>query len=480
MKFKMNLNCSEKVKNDFIKVMQTLSLPKEKFGILLGYSGGADSAALLSLLHQNREKFNFELYALHVNHMIRGAEADRDEEFCREECKNLSVLFEVFKADVPALAKKFKTGLEETARNVRYKAFNDIALNLSKNTGLEFYIATAHNADDNIETILFNLTRGSSLSGICGIKAKRENIIRPIIFSSKEEICGYCEENGVKYITDSTNFDKNYTRNKLRHDVLPVLRDINPSLNSAVSRLCLSLNRDNDYLNQVAEDFASKHFNSGKLPLDSFNDLHDSIKARVLAIMLDKVGCGEFFEVHISSLLDLCNVAKPHSRLDLPDSITATIESGSLFFLKDYTQSKALELNISFGYGINEIAETGDIIARFDNDDKENIEIFKNIYKKFIQTEITSATIKGALSLRSRKPGDIYNINGVNRKLKKLLWELEPDLTRRNSTVLVCDEDGILWIPGLRSRTGTHPESNEKCQIFFFVDRKDMKRKKGI
>ncbi|MBE6606179.1 MAG: tRNA lysidine(34) synthetase TilS [Ruminococcaceae bacterium] len=474
MKFKMNFNYSEKVKNDFIKVMKTLSLPKEKFGILVGYSGGADSAALLSLLYDNRERFNFELYALHVNHMIRGDEADRDQEFCRKACEKLSVWFDVFSADVPALAKNQKTGLEETARNIRYKAFNDISQNLSKDTGLKFYIATAHNADDNTETILFNLTRGSSLSGICGIKAKRQNIIRPIINSSKEEICGYCEENGIKYITDSTNFDKKYTRNKLRHNVLPVLREINPSLNSAVSRLCLSLSRDNDYLNQVADEFISKNSDSKKLPLESFNRLHDSIKTRVLSIMLYKAGCGEFFEVHISSLLELCYWGKPHSRLDMPNGVTAIIESGNLLFKNNYTESKVCDFNISFEYGVNKIAATGDVIARFDVNDTENIEIFKNIYKKFIQTKITSATIKGALSLRSRRPGDRYNINGVNRKLKKLLWEFESDLTSRNSAVLVCDEDGILWIPGLRSRTGTHPANGENYQIFFFVNSKDI------
>ncbi len=466
----MHSKATKCVTDNFFVSMSTMSLPKDKFGILLAFSGGADSCALLSLLHEYREKFNYTLCALHVNHMIRGLEADRDENFCRERCDELKVPFYLHKADVPALAKELKSGIEETAREVRYGVLEETAAKLHNDTGLKFYIATAHNADDNVETILFNLTRGSSLSGICGIKAMRENIIRPLLLSSKSEIFGYCEENGVKYITDSTNADTTYTRNKLRNKVVPVLREINPALTTSVSRLSASLSYDNDYLTSVSDNFIAANVSDNSVSLKALSELHPSIRSRVIYSLLKDIGARETYEIHLDSIFKLCDCAVPHTSLDLPSGITAHIESGKLVLRKGYTPGAAPEFYLPFEYGINKIPDSGDVIARFEGDDKDNIEKFKNIYKKFIQTDITSATIKGALSLRSRKPGDTFNINGVNRKLKKLLWEIEPDIQKRDALPLVCDEDGILWIPGTRSRTGTFPRDNETYQTFFYVD----------
>ena len=462
---------ARRVNENFIETMKSFSLPGEPFSILLGFSGGADSSALFSLLHANSVRFGYTLYAVHVNHMIRGEEADRDENFCRECCAECGVKFFVHKADVPTLAHIGKRGLEETARDVRYSAFDELSKKIAAETGGTVLIATAHNADDNAETVLFNLVRGSALSGLCGIAPRRGNIIRPLILSTKDEILVYCEENGIKYITDSTNTDTAYTRNKLRHNVMPILREINPSLSRAISRTAALLTADDDYMNRFAENFVKQNMKDGKLPLSSLEPLHPAIKSRVLYCILKSKGVKNCADTHVDAVSKLCEKAVPHSKADLPGKITAVIENGALTF--SYTMSSenkdTLDYLIPLPFGITEIHQTGAVFARFDSNDKENIEKFKNIYKIFIQTLITSDKIKGALHLRSRKAGDVCNINGVNRKLKKLLWELEAEPAERDLLPLLCDEGGVLWVPGARSRTGTYPTQGEASQTFFYV-----------
>lgn len=459
--------------------MKSLSLPEEPFSILLGFSGGADSSALFSLLHANSARFGYTLYAVHVNHMIRGEEADRDENFCRERCNECGVKFFVHKADVPALAHDSKRGLEETARDVRYAVFDELCEKLAAETGGTVLTATAHNADDNAETVLFNLVRGSALSGLCGIAPRRGDIIRPLILSTKDEILVYCEENVIKYITDSTNSDTSYTRNKIRLSVMPILREINPSLSRAISRTATLLSDDDDYMNRSADYFIKQNVKDGKLALSTLAQLHPAIRSRVICSILKARGVKDCSDTHVAAVLELCNKAVPHSKADLPCKITAVIENGALTFSEKNPAEKkdTSEYYIPLPFGITEIQQTGAVFARFESNDKENIEKFKNIYKIFIQTLITSDKIKGALHLRPRKAGDVCNINGVNRKLKKLLWEVETNPAERDVLPLLCDDSGVLWIPGARSRTGTYPTQWETSQTFFYVKPRDAKLK---
>ncbi len=470
---------SMRVNEKFLDVMDSLSLPHGHFSILLAFSGGADSSALLALLDKYARKYGYALHALHVNHMIRAGEADRDAEFCCRVCKAMGIPFLLNTFDVPGIARESKCGIEEAARNVRYEALMSAASKISGDTGADTLIATAHNADDNTETVLFNLVRGSALTGLCGIDTQRDNIIRPLISSTKEEIFDYCEENGIEYITDSTNTDTAYTRNKLRHKVIPVLREINPSLTRAISRSCASLKADEDCLWSMAEAFLSEYCHNRQIPLCSLTPLHKAIRSRVIYRFLSENGVGDLGEVHVSSVNRLCDVARAHSAIELPGKYIAAIEQGHLCIKKreSSANSAKAEFDFDFLYGINRIDSTGDIIARFDASDRDNIEKIKNVYKKSIQTQIASAKIEGALRVRSRRAGDTFMLNGVNRKLKKLLWELIPEVSMRNTLPLVCDEDGILWVPGTHSRTGSFGSENENTQIFFYVKNQDTDRK---
>ena len=191
--------------------------------VLVALSGGADSTALLHFLYSVKEKYNLTILAAHLNHGIRGEEADRDERFCKILCEKYNIPFYSKTLDIPALSKQRGVSEELCGRDERYAFLGTLA------EAHNARIATAHNADDNAETLIFNLARGSSLRGAAGIPPKRGRIIRPLIEVTRAQIEEYCAENGLDFVTDSTNLGDEYTRNKIRHHVIPVLRELKVS-----------------------------------------------------------------------------------------------------------------------------------------------------------------------------------------------------------------------------------------------------------
>ncbi|MDE7226195.1 MAG: tRNA lysidine(34) synthetase TilS, partial [Ruminococcus sp.] len=208
--------------------------------VICGLSGGADSVCLLLSLLRLSEDMGFSVEAVHVNHCLRGEESDRDENFCRQLCLMLNVLFTAVSCDVGSHAESESISLEQAARDMRYQALQRIA------DGKK--IATAHNADDNIETILLNLVRGSGIKGLSGIPPVRGNIIRPLLTISRNEIEEYLSSENQDYVTDSTNLTDDYTRNKIRHNVIPVLKTINSSLADTTARTAEVLRSENDFI----------------------------------------------------------------------------------------------------------------------------------------------------------------------------------------------------------------------------------------
>ena len=240
------------VRRKFRSTIDEYDMLRGVSGVLVGYSGGADSSALLRLFSEECGKRGLYLKAVHVHHGIRGDEADRDAEFCKETAERLGVDFELIKADIPELARLSGKGIEETARDFRYSEFLRI---LSSDDRLDV-VSTAHNSDDNAETLLFNLIRGSGVSGLSGIPPSRPlgeyGIIRPLIGVSKKEIVDFCESEGIDFIHDSTNDDTAYTRNFIRHDIMPRIKKLNPSFDEAVSRLAKTARADDDCLDELA------------------------------------------------------------------------------------------------------------------------------------------------------------------------------------------------------------------------------------
>ena len=299
-------------------------------GILLGLSGGPDSMCLLDLLLAG----GYPVTAVHVNHMIRGAEADRDEEFCRTAAAERGIPFIPFRRDVPAAVKPGGKGLEEAARDARYACFAEAA----EKTGIRV-IATAHNSDDNAETVLFNLARGCSARGACGIPPSRPFpeagdgavIVRPILGISKSEVLAYCAEKGIKYVTDSTNSDISYSRNLIRLTVIPRLREINPSFGRALLGFCASLREDADSLDSEAGNFVSS---GGCSAPGAAASLPDPVLSRAILFSARAAGASP----ERRHVLELADAVREHRScaVTLPGSVRGEVtRDGRILFRRD-------------------------------------------------------------------------------------------------------------------------------------------------
>ncbi len=212
---------------NFIKRHQLLFGAKK---ILIGLSGGADSVFALHFFSKYQKKYGIEISAVHINHNLRGAEAERDENFCRNLCSKLHVEFSSVNVDVKIFAKKNKKSIEEAARILRYKKFKEI----SEQTNSDL-IVTAHNNNDNTETVLLNIVNGSGLDGLSGIPVKRDIIIRPFLCVSKSDILSYLKNEKIKFVKDSSNQNIDFDRNYIRKRIIPNLKNnLNPSLDKVV------------------------------------------------------------------------------------------------------------------------------------------------------------------------------------------------------------------------------------------------------
>lgn len=211
--------------------------------VVAALSGGADSVSLLHALKQLSEQLGIEVSACHINHHIRGEESDRDMRFCEELCDTLHIPLVIREANVTELQQKHES-LEECARRVRYDFFAEVSEGRK--------LATAHNSNDCAETVLLNMMRGTGLKGLCGVPPVRGNIIRPLIYCTRAEVEEYCSANGLSWVTDSTNLNVDYTRNKIRHIILPEMLKINGSLFSTMNRMEHSLRSDSDFLEEMA------------------------------------------------------------------------------------------------------------------------------------------------------------------------------------------------------------------------------------
>lgn len=428
--------------------------------ILAGFSGGADSSALLRMLKSYSEKSGAEIFAAHINHGIRGEEADRDERHCRDVCERLGIRLFVLHADLPAIAKERGESLETAARNVRYEFFEKIMT--ENHIPL---LATAHNANDNLETMIFNLCRGASLSGLCGIPETRPcvggAVIRPILRMSREQILDYCEKNSISFVTDSTNTDTDYTRNMIRAEVIPALRRINSGAVRNSARLSSSLCQDARYLESVKDSFLEELDEKFSVETEKLNGAPDAIASRALVSLYSDICGGSLERVHVEAMRDLSRNATPHSSVTLPDGIEAVIEDGCLCLRKKEEKTKIEHYSLPLYEGSNRISQTNcEIVIT-------NSQNTKNVYKNSIQISLESAKIKGELYARSRLPQDKILMGGMHKSVKKLLCDKKIPLSLRPRLPIICDGDGIVAIPMVGVRDGVRG-STKKISVVIF------------
>ena len=413
-------------------------LERIKSGVLIGLSGGADSVMLIIVLCALRHKIgNFPILAVHVNHMIRGLESDRDEEFSRNIAERLGISFVSEKVDIPYIAKSKGLSIEEAARDARYSIFSKI---LSSRSDIST-IAVAHNATDNVETVIFNILRGAGTKGAAGIPPVRENIIRPLINVSKADIVLALDSVGIEYVTDSSNLENDYSRNYIRNNILPLLTNISLHPEKSISRLSDNLRFDDEYISKEAELFISGR---KKIATKELASLHPSLLYRVLGKMVDSYSVTlEYKHIEIiSSLLDGDNF-----EVSLPGELSFVSERGM-----SYIKAKS-SLASSYVYhltkGKNYIPEYK---ATFYITDQKIDKISLKVYKNSIQADLSSAIIVGSLFVRPKRDGDTVFYNGMTHKLKKLFNDKKIPKSKRPYIPVLCDDKGIVWVPGFGVR----------------------------
>ncbi len=435
--------------------------------VLVAFSGGPDSRTLLHLLAADASKKGYRLYAAHVNHGIRGEEADRDEAFCQSIADAYGIPLFLLHADVPALAEQTGQSVETAARNARYAFFEELLAEHSISI-----LATAHNADDNLETVMFDLLRGCGLDGLCGIPPvrplKNGTLVRPLLAIDRETILAFCREHALSYVTDSTNTDTQYTRNRIRADLIPALRAMDPSVTARVTRTCESLRTDAEYLRHRAEALLLEHRQGYSLPTHVITSAPKAIAARALMLLFRDYTDGIALEqCHVQALLALCAEARPHSSLSLPDGRIATFENGRLCFEKSSPKASPIaDYSVTLGEESNEILQTHcEIVIG-------NSQSTKNVYKKAIRMYFASDKIMGNIVARNRRPGDKIVSGGMHRDVRKLLSEKKIPLAWRSRLPVLCDEQGILAIPSVAVRDGLEasPEQNgvREITVYFF------------
>ena len=255
--------------------------------VCVALSGGADSVSLLAALCSVKGELGVEVCACHLNHGLRGADSDSDEQFCRELCGSMGVSLYAKKIDVSAIVQKHES-VEEAARKARYEFFEEALEHFGGNV-----LATAHNANDNAETVLLNLTRGTGLKGLCGIPPVRKfgrggerRVIRPLIYCERVEIEDYLRSIGQGYVTDKTNLSEDYTRNKIRRRVLTELSGINPSIAGVIGRMTRNLREDSEFLEGLARKALEEAREGRGWNALSLSKLPEPIKARAVRRIL--------------------------------------------------------------------------------------------------------------------------------------------------------------------------------------------------
>lgn len=306
------MNLVEKVR----KNIQDYDLINEKDSIVVGVSGGPDSMLLLHVLNMLKDDMNFKIQVAHINHMIR-KEACFDEELVKKYCNKYDIPCHVLTADVLNEARMLKISTEECGRNIRYDFFNKILNDTHSNK-----IAVAHNLGDNAETMLLNLIRGAGLNGICGMKFKSQNLIRPLLNIDKESIIEYLKENNIEYAIDKTNFENDYTRNYIRNVLVPDLKKVNPNILNTMFRMSDILKKDEAALESITDRktcdiIISECGDSILIDVKKFKELDHNLKGRVVMCILSKLlnntqGIEQIHIKDIIRLLDNCITGKKY------------------------------------------------------------------------------------------------------------------------------------------------------------------------
>ena len=403
--------------------------------VIVGISGGGDSVCLLFLLSKYQKRRPFHLLGIHVNHGIRGQEALRDQEYAKKLCERLGVPFTVYTYSVPAIAQQEKRSLEEAGRMVRRRAFEEKAASLGKKA----VIALAHHENDNAETVLHNLIRGTKAAGMGGIRPIQEigegvAYIRPLLKVTREEIETYLRQQQISWMTDSTNQELEYTRNRIRHRIIPEMEKINPKAVSHIAQAADTFQAIEEYLNGQADmlyrEYVEQRENGYWIRKELFLE-KELMQSYVIRMVLERAADKkqDLTAFHVESILSL-GKGRTGASVSLPGGVLASQVYGDLYVrLPDSGEAplKELELEI-FPW--------------------ENQQILEKTYTKWFDYD----KIKSSLEIRHRKPGDFLTITdtGGRKKIKDYFIDCKIPREEREKLTLLAEGSHILWVVGYR------------------------------
>lgn len=399
--------------------------------ITVALSGGADSVALLYVMQELQKEYSFSLSAAHLNHNLRGEESDRDEEFCKNLCKKLGIPIITESVDVKKSAEKSGESIETAARRIRYDFLSRVA---------KGKIATAHTADDNLETVIFNLSRGTDIAGLSGIPPVRDNIIRPLIFCTREDVENYLSEKGASFCTDSTNYEDNYKRNFIRHNIVPLITEINPSVKTTVVNMCEGIREEKDYIYSNAEALvnSAKVKNGYNATVLSANP-KGLVKNALSKIIKSETGLSADRKT-IDSLYEMVCLGK--GKLNFLGNNFAAVSHSLLTF---GGEGEDFELVLSADMG--EKTVNGYSLSVIDI---ENYKTFQKVHKKLLFTALDYDKIAGVAVARPRRTGDKITPIGAKftKSLKNLYNEKKISTAIRGKIPVIADNCGVIMVSG--------------------------------
>ena len=415
--------------------------------VVCGLSGGADSVALLCSMVELKEKLGINVEALHVNHCLRGAESDGDEAFCRRLCSRLAIPFSAVSCDVRAYSEKNSLSTEEAARILRYDIFKDCSHGKK--------LATAHNANDNLETVILNLARGTGVKGLAGIPPVRDNIIRPLLSVSRNEIEEFLSERSQPYVTDSTNLSDDYTRNMIRHKILPLLNEINSSSVETSVRSIKTIREENAFIDSSVDEAMSRcRFGNRLEGLDAYPPV---IRKRCISRLLAENDLPYFHK----RLEEADHTLMNNGRINISGNLYLSGSNGSIELVTIDNISHSSELNIEapLNIGINRIFENCELICEIVECD--NLKKIEAVHKKSTFYLLDYDKINGRTVLRSRKFGDKIRLSGRNftSSVKKLINETI-DAGIRPTLHFIEDESGTIFAEGIGIADRVVPDNN--------------------
>lgn len=428
-----------------LKFIRENDLLKNGESVVVGFSGGPDSTFLMILFLTIQKIFNLKIYAAHLNHRLRGKESDADEEFVKDFCKSHKIECLIESRDIEKIAQETKKSIEEVARNERYKFFSDVVQKFKANK-----IATGHTLNDNAETMIFNFVRGSGISGLRGIPVKRDNIIRPLLGVTKEEIIDFLKAEKIQFRTDSTNENEEFTRNFIRNRIIPLLQEINPNLFETLSITSQLLTLLERYI-QAEEVKFDRLFVSKKAEKVLRIRIEDNIDYKnylMMDLIRKKIESQFNIQLSFEKTKELINLIKldKGTMIQINDKIFAIRETSTILILPE---QEFEEVNISVTYETKLQKYYGSYFEfKLSIAPVKEARISDNPMVEFFDAE----KVRHKLILRNWRQGDKFVPLGMkySKKVSDILTDAKIPSIFKKQILVLCDGPEIIWVVGVR------------------------------